>query len=169
MNSYKQKNQWLVFGTVLLLLVAYWFSFRKTVEAHQQNITLTQQSQQIQSASFTIQQLEKQLSKIKINQDIPFNQTVLFEKVSQFCESNQLNILTFDEPKIVQSDDYEVTTNYIEVEGSFKSITELVYELEQQLKLGRMASVHYELAYNRKAKRDFLIGKLYVQNIQNKN
>ena len=109
------------------------------------------------------------MAKNKISQEIPFNQTVLFEKVSQFCESNQLDILTFDEPKIVQSDEYEVTTNYIEVEGSFKAITELVYELEQQLKLGRMASVHYELDYNRKTKQNFLVGKLYIQNIENTN
>ena len=170
--NFKQKNRWLLLGTVLLLLVAYWFSFRKTIEARQQNKTLTQQQQQIQSANFTIQQLQKQLAKTKVNESRvlgTFNQTVLFEKVSQFCESNQLDILTFDEPKIVLTDDYEVTTNYIEVEGSFKSITELVYELEQQLKLGRMASVHYELEYNRKVKRDFLVGQLYVQNIENMN
>ena len=168
MNSYRQKNQWLLLGTVLLLLVAYWFSFRKTIQARQLNKNLTQQSQQIKSAGFTIQQLEQQLAKTKINQEIPFNQTVLFEKVSQFCNDNQLEILTFDEPKTVLTDDYEVTTNYIEIEGDFKGITELVYELEQRLKLGRMASVHYELDFNRKTKSDFLVGKLYVQNIQNR-
>jgi uncharacterized protein involved in propanediol utilization len=171
MNSYKQKNQWLLLGTVLLLLVAYWFSFRKTIQAYRQNKTLTQQSEQIQSASFTIQQLEQQLAKTKINNTdgSGFNQTILFEKVSHFCESNQLNILTFDEPKIVQTDDYEVTTNYMEIEGGFKSITELTYELEQKLRLGRMASVHYELDFDRKTKQDFLIGRIYLQNIQNKD
>jgi hypothetical protein len=167
--TYKQKNQGLLLGAVLLLLVAYWFSFRKTIQAYRQNKTLTQKSEQIQSANFTIQQLEQQLSKTKIHQETPFNQAVLFEKVSHFCESNQLNILTFDEPKIVQTDDYEVTTNYMEIEGGFKSMTELVYELEQKLRLGRMASVHYELDFDRKTKQFFLIGKIYLQNIQNKN
>jgi uncharacterized protein involved in propanediol utilization len=158
-------------GAVLLLLIAYWFSFRKTSQAHHQNKNLTQQTKQIQSANFTIQQLQQQLAKTKINHPEgsgPFNQTVLFEKVSHFCESNQLNILTFDEPKIVQTDDYEVTTNYMEIEGQFNSITALVYELEQKLRLGRMASVHYELDFDRKTKQFFLIGKIYLQNIQNK-
>lgn len=169
MNSYKQKNQWLLLGTVLLLLIAYWFSVRKTIQAYRQNKTLVQQTEVIQSANFSIQQLHEQLSKTKINQEIPFNQTILFEKVSQFCEHNELEILTFDEPLTVQTDDYEVTTNYVEIKGGFKGITGLVYELEQQLKLGRMASVNYELDFDRKTKQHFLVGKLYLQNIENKN
>jgi hypothetical protein len=168
MQTYKQKNQWLALGVVLLLLIAYWFSFRKTIHAYQANKDLTNKVEQIQNANYNIQQLEQQLSKTKIQKEIPFNQTVLFEKTSQFCKSNQLDILTFEEPKIVTTDNYKVTTNYMEIKGSFKSITELIYELEQELKLGRIAAVQYELDYNRKTKKDFLVGKIHLQNIDNK-
>lgn len=168
MQTYRQKNQWLILGAVLLLIIAYWFSFRKTIHAYQKNNNLTTQVEQIQNANYNIQQLEQQLAKTNIQKATPFNQTVLFEKISQFCKSNQLDILTFEEPQIVTTDNYEVTTNYMEIEGAFAAITRLVYELEQQLKLGRIASVKYKLDYNRKTKKDFLIGKIYLQNIDNK-
>ncbi len=166
--KYRQKLQYTVLGLCLLLILAYFFSFSRTYEAYQLAQHQAQQLQNVQKASVEIPQLMQQLQ--TLNQTATteqFSQGLLFEKVSQFCADNQLDITEYAPPSHYQQDKIHIVTNKITVQGNFKAITRLVYAMEQTWRLGKVASVQYDLKQDRQTKKQYLEGVIFLQNLIN--
>ena len=167
--NYKQKYQLLLAGIALFMLIAYWLAFGKTWAA----ISNSQQMQtQLSSASQAWQQIEqyqKQLKTLESEQhNQHFTQNYLFQKVTSFCQEHQLAIQEMPQSKIYEQQDMEILHNPIKVEGTYLPMVQLLYDLEQTQKLGRIVSVEFKLGKNYQTRSKELTADIYLQNIQSK-
>ena len=168
--TYKKKNILLGVGVLLFSIIAYYFSVAETIELMQQSKTNRVQLEESQMANEKIAQLESKLSLIdnklgSSNQYQDFQQ-ILLERVSTFCEKNQLNLSKLPKPFTGENDNYLLQTFQFEVEGPFKLSLQLIYLLEEEWKLGKSISVNFEVKKNYKTNTKKLYTSLYLQSIK---
>jgi len=169
-NGAKQRFQALILGISLLLIVAYFFSFRNTINAFTLSSNNSQALEEASSAPMQIKQLRNQLALLEESLvQSNYNRQALFEAVNTFCESHELKLDYFHPEQRYIHDDYQIITNKVEVEGAYKNIVELIYYLEQEQKLGHIASTNFERKEERRTKRKYLTAEIYIQNIQTAN
>lgn len=167
--DYKQKYQLLLGGIVVFALIAYVLAFGKTWTAYQATTSI---EKQLSSAEHAWQQIGaykqqlKQLEKAQGNES--FTQNSLFQKVTSFCQEHQLAIQEMPESIVYQEEDMEILYNPIKVEGSFISMIKLLYNIEQEEKLGRVVGAEFKLTKNYQSRKKELTAHIHLQNIQNK-
>lgn len=157
----------LIGGILLLVLLAYQFSFRNTLKLYQtyqeqeKALALAASApQRIQNYQTQLQALDQNFSKMK------YDRSQLFEAVNTFCVAHDLTLDNFSSEQRVSIDNMEWITNPIEVSGPFWEITQLCYDIEQTHQYGHIASVHYALKKDLRSKTDKLIGTIYLQNVE---
>lgn len=169
--TYRQKNKYLIVGTILFLLLVYWTTLSKTVELYHSNQRLQKQSNLVADAPAKIKQYERQIQQFEqrfqnVTQSGNDYQEQLLEVVSTFCQEHQLVLQNFPQPLVHTQNDFEVTTHIVEVEGSYHKLLQLVYELEQAQKLSRVASLDFRIEKDFRNKRSFLLATIYLRNIK---
>lgn len=163
----KQRFRFLLAGMGLLLILAYCFSIRNTIAAYLLFKKNKKSLQEASNAPHLIRQFQEQLTVLEsllIQSD--YDRQLLFETVNTFCDKYGLRLDYFHPEKRFTHNDYEVITNQIKIEGAYKDITVLIYHLEQEKKLGHIASVSFDKQEERRTKRKYLTADIYVQNIQ---
>lgn len=166
----KQRFQLLLAGFILLLIIAYVFSIRNTVDAYIISKRQQHSLEDVSNAPQRIKQFQDQLASLDhslVQSD--YNRQQLFESVNTFCESQDLKLDYFHPEQRFLHNDYEIITNKVEVEGTYKSIVRLIYYLEYEQKLGHIASTNFEQKEERRTKRKYLTAEIYIQNIQSAN
>jgi len=153
-------------GLLLLTLCAYFFSIKNTFNLLKDNKIKEQKLSTLQSAPTQIATLKNQLSTFKttINQK-EYDREEIFKSINSFCTKNNLKLGKFYPEIREQSNDLEIIIDKIEVEGTYKNMVKLAYEIEHTQELGQMASLNFEKRKDRRNKRDFLIGELYLRNL----
>lgn len=169
--TYKQKNIALLVGVVLLCAIGYWSAFGKTWQLWQENQRLKAQTQLTQNIDGQILHLEKSTNQLKSYYS-PFkgqgysHHEELLKQISGFCQKNKLLVREFP-PAIVHGEtQYLIETNEVVVEGAFKDIVKLIYDLEQVSKTGRVASVSFDAGPDRKTRQYRLAAHIIIQNIK---
>lgn len=156
----KRKNIYLWLSSLLVLVVAYQFSIKKTLNLKQAN----QQHQQAIARAINIDdditKYQTQLAAFNVNAVTSYSQENLLELLSTFCVQQGLLIKGFPEPKTYQEADYTIVSNRIEVEGTFSDIVQLVYDLEHVHRIGSIVSLKYQSGYNRQTKSPYLTAVL---------
>lgn len=170
-KSYNKKVRLLAIGIVVMLLLSYYLSFRKTLNTYLENRDYKDQLESIQSAPSEILDVEQQLSTIErsvgMNPDTTTDfQKILLEKVSEFCQENRVVLREFPQTIYYKNQDFEVETNQIVVEGSFVKILTLVYNLEQKFRLGKIVSLRFATQKDYKSGSIKLFATLYFQNFK---
>ncbi|TXD83550.1 hypothetical protein ESY86_09430 [Subsaximicrobium wynnwilliamsii] len=84
-------------------------------------------------------------------------QNNLLSSINDFSNSNDLKVIHFLEPHIINKNDLAIKTYDFTIEGPFDAINRLIYKLEQETKFGEVVSIHYE------KKKNFRSGKSYLQ------
>lgn len=168
----KQKNTILLIGFLLLVWVAYVFSFSKTIEAKQRYNELKQEDELFTSASQNIHILKQQdtyynsiLSKYQISTESSF-QSNLLNTLNIYSQENMLKIISFKDPHRFQlSNNALQETHIFTVESDYKSIVKLIYSLEQHHKFGKIISVNFEKKKNYKTSKEYLQCEIFLQRI----
>jgi len=169
--TYKQKNRILAIASVCFLAVIYLSAIKKTVVLYDECSDLEKQLELVTEAPRRIVSLEKQLSNIesklgsRINLGID-NQQQLLELLTNYCEEHNVRLQEFPKPVVTGKDEYAIETNIFIVEGDFIKLLKLIYTLEQEYKIGKIASVHFDSKKNYKTKRVELMATIYLQNIK---
>ena len=171
--TYKKKNQLLIAVAILLVLVIYNFAIKKTLQAKSDCSVAEEQITLAANAPAMASQLEKELMLMdaKIGSDsLKGKNSVqeLLELITNYCQMNQLVLREFPETTALEQEKLTVETNMFIVEGSFSSLVNLVYILEQKSKLGKVASAHYQLKKDLKSKDMVLTATIYLQNVKKK-
>ena len=171
--TYKQKNRLLIAGAILMAYIAYALAIKKTITAYNQCNEATKQIELAQNAPMMADQLEKQLSQMdsKIgnqNTNGQNKEQALLELVTNYCQNNHAVLREFPETTLADQGNMTIETNLFVVEGSFPTLINLVYLFEQKNKLGKVASVHYQLKKDFKTKEMALTATIYLQNIKKK-
>lgn len=166
----KQKFQLLAIGISALLIIAYFFSIRKTIDAYTLSRNNAKGLEEASTAPFQIKQLQEELKLLEVSLiQSNYNRQTLFESINTFCETYDIRLDYFHPEQRHAQNDYEVITNKLEVEGTYQSIVKLIYHLEQEQKMGHIASCNFEKKEERRTKRKYLKADIYIQNIQPAN
>ena len=167
LQTYQQKNKLLLLVTLLFCIIAYRFSFNKTIQLYYQNQQATQAIQQANNAPSEIQHLQEQLNQIKgTSPKKNYSQEYLLEEVSRFCRQHDLLIKNFPEAQIFEERNYTIIISQIEVEGRYQAIVQLAYLLEHQHQLGSITSLEMRSHHNQQTKIHYLTGKLILNTIR---
>jgi hypothetical protein len=173
-ESYKQKNKYLLIGGVIFAVIIYMLAIRPTIDAYQQKKVLEQKLVQAKSAPQRMAGLETRLAFInsKVSSyliDSTRNQEDILHAVSTFCQKNNLTLNEFPVTTYEEQTDFTIETNVVVAEGSFSNLVRLVYELEHKNKVGKVNSVKFISSMDTKRKKNVLNLIIYLQNIRIKN
>jgi hypothetical protein len=172
--TYKKKCQYLLGGALLLLLIAYMAAFSKTIQLFIYNNALeakvekaTKAPEQLRALESAQAAIDDQLSYYII--DTLKNHETTLEIVSEFCFRNRLILKELPRKEVMEEEDFTIETSILSVEGNYRDLLRLVYELEQKHKIGRLSSVSFRLMKDNQLKKNILVLTVYIQNIRINN
>ena len=168
----KQKNSVLLLGFLLLVWIAYLFSFSKTIDVNKRHTVLKQQDDLFVSASQNLNNLKQQdiyynslLKKYQISTESLF-QNSLLNTLNLYSSKNKLKIIEFKDPHRFKLSNNAIQETYtFTVESDFNSIVKLIYSLEQHYKFGKIITVNFEKKKNYKTLRNYLHCTIFLQKI----
>lgn len=169
--TYKKKNQLLVAVAIAVIYFVYSLAIQKTIVAHNEYTAAKSQMELAANAPKAVSQLEKQLHLIDLkigdqNADQQNTVQALLEVITNYCQKNHVILREFPETTAAKQGELLIETNFFVVEGTFASLINLVYVLEQKEKLGKIASVNYQLKKDLESKEMALTAAIYLQNIK---
>lgn len=170
--TYKMKNRLLLLIAVVMFYLVYIFAIKQTLTAYKEYTASESQLHIAVNAPTLVKTLESRL--MEVNTVIGSQQSggeqnteqALLELITNYCQKQHLVLREFPETVVTRQGDLLVETNQFEVEGNFSSLVSLVYILEQKHKLGKVASVRYQLKKDMKTKEMALTASIYLQNIK---
>lgn len=162
----------LIAVAILLVLVVYNFAVKKTILAHNDCSLAEDQIALAANAPLMASQLERELTQMdtrigNANLEEKSGQELL-ELLTNYCQKNDAVLREFPETTVTEKEKLTVETNLFIVEGNFSTLINLVYILEQKSKLGKLASVHYQLKKDLKSRNMVLTSIIYLQNVKKK-
>jgi hypothetical protein len=170
----KQKNIALVIGFLLLLIVSYVFSIKKTLELKSRLVSLEKDKELLSNASERIYKLQQEnkyldavLQKKELTIDNSFQQ-LLLSKINKFKNKNSIEVIAFNQPHKVTKNNTSLQTYSFEVKGSFNALLQLTNFIERQ-QLGELISVNFEKKRNYRKNKEELTGIYYLQKLEQEN
>lgn len=166
--TYKQRKI-----AVLLLSVAFlWLLWDRKISLsvalyNEWNVVKSQASL-IEDADYHIRQLKAEIDMVEAqigrgDQAQSELQNDLLVIVSEYCRQNGVVVVEFSEPHRYAANGFKFMTETIRLEGAFIDIVRLTRHLEKNIEGLRIASIEYMKVLDRKAKKNKLYAKLYVQ------
>lgn len=171
--TYKQRN----FGLLGVFILSAWLVYSLALST---TIDLAGSCSQREADLASVQNAPQRIAALKAEQAaidrvlgeegriLDFQQALL-EKVSDYCQDNKLVLREFPKPIAKKENNYLVETNLVVVEGKFSKLLTLVYELEQQDRLGKIAAVEFRTERPRRGQPAKLTASIYVQNVKKAN
>jgi len=166
----KNKNILLVFGLVLLVLIAYFFSFSKTIDLNNQLLILEKKKQLYESAPRQLSLLsnkEKNLDQFlqKNNLTGLSLQNNLLEVLNKESVTNDIKIISFNEPHEYKeaSKKSTVTTYKFELSGSYNSLIKVLHKLEQEYSFGNITHFEFRTKKNYRTRKSELLCTVLLQ------
>jgi hypothetical protein len=166
--TYRTRMKLMPLLILLAGLLVYWMAIGNTVELASQVKELELKASRLSDAPLQIQMLKRRLQEMESrigNHSGTISQEEIFRKLSAYCRQNGLVIREFPVPHKVISDDYRVDTYRTGVEGNYRQLLRLVYHLEQQTYLGKMAGLKFELKKDRRTREEYLVLNVFLQTV----
>lgn len=171
--TYRKKNQLLLAGAGLLLLLVYSFAISKTVALRSTCLKL---EQRVDSAAHLPEEtagMEAKLAQIEKNfgSDSASGNTheALLGVVSAWSQQHHLVLREFPELLQYRNREWNVETHRFTVEGNFTELLRLVHLLEQTQQLGKVVSADYRSRRDPRTKALSLTVTVYVQHLNKDN
>ncbi|MFC5044450.1 hypothetical protein ACFSTE_14870 [Aquimarina hainanensis] len=168
----RTKNRLLITGLLLLAYIAYQYGFSKTVALRSEVVKLTEQKTQYQNAPAQLAALaakEKQLDQILEKNNVAGNsvQNNLLATLNRLSDSTQVRITTFEKPHIFTEEvSKKTTTTYnFTLEGDYRSLLHILYQLEQRYSYGNIVSAGFIKKKNYKTRKQYLQCQVLLQRL----
>ena len=87
----------------------------------------------------------------------------LLTTLNTLSEENNLKLTSFIEPHVIEQNELLAKTYEFHLEGSYNSIIEVIYYLEQNTKFGEVINLHFELKKNRKTRKEYLQARILLK------
>lgn len=169
MNNLSNKYKFfgLIAAAVLGLLLAWFMAWSNTFEVMAKCATEEAEIEKAQTADVRLIGLKREVAQL----DALFGtaskassyQHELFDVISNYCTKKGLIIKSFPAPVVNSRSGFEVETSSITIEGNFKPMLDLVYLLETKEKVGKIASVDFQVREDFKRQQKVLEMTLFVQ------
>jgi Tfp pilus assembly protein PilO len=158
----KNKNKLVIASLILVILLAYEFAIKKTLEAR--NSYLQLQNSSIGSADIPQQLTLLKKKKIYLDSILEKHrikatsyENNILNKLNEYADEHSLKIVEFKKPHVVVQDSHVVNTYEFTVEGPYNSLIKLVHTIEQKTRFGEVSHLKFEKKKNLKT------GKYYLQ------
>ena len=168
----RQKNRTLFIGLLILFWMGYQFSFSNTFALKEQYTALKKEEKLFSNVAQKLVKLKQQniyydsiLKSKKISSESSF-QNNLLRTISSFADTTNIDIKAFKTPHVFKADNTIFNTFSFTVKGSYSKITQLIYQLEQDYKLGKIISIHFEKKKNYRRNVYFLECTVWLQQIE---
>ena len=168
MMNNKLKNRLLIGGFIIMLFICYKFAIANTIALKQEYKKLTQQEALFHNMPKQLALLKKKeqyydslLHVYKIGGTSLQNN--ILNTVTSFSEKHDIKVTSFTEPHKISNKSLTINTYSFTVQGSFNSILQLIYTLEQKTKYGEVVSVFYERKKNYRTGTFYLEAKILLQ------
>lgn len=167
------KNLLLIVGFIVILGIAYQYSFSKTIQVKEE---LEDLQLQVYKNSYSLDKqaiLEKKenyLDSIIIKNRLGGSslQNNLLKVLNDFSRDLSYRIISFKEPHVQQSKDGTgtVTSFQFVLEGEYKDLEEILYKLEKDYSFGSFSHINFERKKNYRLNKNFLQCSVVVQNVE---
>ena len=168
--SYKQKNKILLSGFALVLALAFITSFSNTFSLYLENQSLKDKlkmardaPQQIGSFKSQLTQLQQTISYLDEGADL---RRELLNNVGNTSKQMKVLFKEFKPSTFFVSDDIYVETHEIVLEGDYKSLLKVIYEVENTLKIGKLTSVRFFKEKDRATRKMKLACSISIQSLK---
>ncbi len=168
--SYKKKLLLTICLALVMIIVAWEAAFRKTILAYQE-------VKQHKNILKTEEQLI--VEKRRIESDIEMINTVLgisenslpseqlFEEIERLSDKyDHIRIVSFPDIHQIETNCYSVKTISVSFDGDFYDILRLIYDMEQNEKIGKLVSINIKREKDFKRNNDFLRLTIFLQNYE---
>lgn len=168
--SYKKKNKLLLVISALLCFVIYVGVISRTVDLFSETSNLQEKISKAEEAPEKTSLLQKKRSLLNAKLqaysiDSLKNREYILHLVTEFCTKKGILLKEFPNPELTNQGDFAIETNLIIAEGGFHDLLQLLYYLEQEMKIGRPGSVRFLSSFDNKRKKEVLSLEIYLQNI----
>jgi hypothetical protein len=161
--SYRKKNLYLVIACLLSAILVYFLAIKRTLVLKD----MTAQLEQKVASGNEINQLKAKWkalgSRLKAGEKEEGGR--LIEAVSNLCQEKQLRLHSFPKPDIHHVAGLDIATSRFVVEGDYRNLLELLYELEKSVSSGKVASIAFTVSDNPKSRKRELDLTIFWQNI----
>ncbi len=170
----RTKNIILVVGLLLVLFIAYQYSFAKTFAISDQVSKLEQEKERYLAAPMQLAALtkkEKQLDEILTRNNVEGSslQRNLLKTLNELSTTSKIKVIAFEEPHVYTNETtQESTTTYdFVLQGDYKSLIDVLYALEQKYSFGNLARVRFEKKKNYRTRATYLQCSVLLQRLNN--
>ncbi len=169
----KNKNKLLVLGFVLALFACYHLAFSKTIETKKELNKIKLQSNTLKNVSkntVNLFQREKYVDSIlkKNNFKNVSVQNNLLEFLNEQSLKKNFIINEFTQPHSFIKDNITITSYHFILQGDYKSLQAVIFNLEQQYNFGKISHINFEKKRDFRKQRNNLICTLVLENIFSK-
>ena len=156
LNSYRQHTYALLATGVLLFLLIYTVSIKRTLNLRGEYVLAKEKIALANNANQQINTYNQKLAALNSGGLQPYNRPLLLEEVTSFCKAEGLLIRSFPQAEEKEEENYTIITDKIEVEGTYKGMVQLVHMLEQEERLGSVSSLNFYKYKDRERRREVL-------------
>jgi hypothetical protein len=171
--TYKQIYRLLPVLLFVFIIIAYRLSVSKTIDAWKLTNDLSEKVSTLDDAPAKIQQLREQIGVFdnligsSAKDSMETHQRIL-EKTGSFSSENNIVLVNFADPLIIDKETYSLETNIVIVEGGFQKLVQYVYNLENNWKPGKVVSTRFFIIKDMKTQEKKLYANVYIQKVKKK-
>ncbi len=168
--DYKRRNMYLAAGVVIMLVFSWELSLSKTWVLYTENRMMEEQIAKYKGTPTTVRQLRNELAQIndKISKfdNTTSSQQQLLDYVSHFAKEGTLKVVEVPKTTWQKNSGFNIETNLFKVEGDYKEVLELIYNMEYKERLCKVAGAEFKKTTDMRTKKEYLMTTLYLQNIK---
>lgn len=166
------KNLLLVAGFMMAIIVAYQYSFSKTIETRDRLEAL--KSQIANNSQTSINRMNLEAKEIYLDSIINKNragnsslQNNLLKVLNHYSEKYSYKIISFEEPHVqVFQDSSDITSFQFTLEGEYINLEKLLYELESDYSFGALSHINFEKKKDYRNNSNYLQCMVLVQHVR---
>ncbi|MDP2059705.1 MAG: hypothetical protein Q8J97_08195 [Flavobacteriaceae bacterium] len=149
--DYKRRSAAAIIVFVSALLLANRYAFQNTVEVKRKYVTLKDQAESFKQAASKLALLERENKYYdSIFQTLDFYggtlQDEILKTIGEVAKSNELELLEFKTPHVINTNNIERQTFFFTLEGLYNNILRLVHHLEQKKRFGEIIHIQIQIA-----------------------
>lgn len=168
----KNQNKLLmvVSGSIIVCMLAWNWAFKKTITEYNDAL-LFQDSKNLMAQNLIHkQQLLSEINQLNsvlaIGKNKIHTESVFDELVTVCGLVGDIRILSFPDIHQIETNGYKVTTLFASLEGNFSDLLSLVFELEKNKNIGRLASINFKKDKDIKTGEEYLNLTILLQNYE---
>lgn len=168
-KSNKQKFRIIATAIVVLIWIAYHFSFSKTIDLWKECNLLEQQQRLIEDIPEQLPRLTEEIERLENilgNSGQEDFSTLILEQIDMLCQKNHVRLNEIPEKHLFESENLTVETLNIHLQGSFSNQLNIISEMEKGETKARIRSLRLQALVNQATGERRLESTIFLQSIK---